>query len=280
MFTLHSRTSRSKQGLACQGFTLIELLIVIAIIAILAAILFPVFGRARENARRASCQSNLKQIALGVMQYSQDNDQRGPVQQDEVNVPGGSLVIGWALIIQPYVKSTQIFQCPSDQFDQDIGKPTLYDFGPAKFTDYYMNYNLFYSRFENAPTVDRIPAHEAEFAAPTLTIMLGDGNTNVPSSGANRPPYGEAAYVYDGTHYVLVLPSQQGGVRHLEGSNFAFGDGHVKWLKPSRVSWGDALTSSYFGAGKYTDNTSYSFRARPVNDLGNFAATFHFRNDD
>src|SRR5690606_6779733 len=68
----------SENSGAKRGFTLIELLVVIAIIAILAAILFPVFARARENARRASCQSNLKQIGLGLMQYTQDYDERLP----------------------------------------------------------------------------------------------------------------------------------------------------------------------------------------------------------
>src|SRR5687767_4467240 len=91
------------------GFTLIELLVVIAIIAILAAILFPVFARARENARRASCQSNLKQIALGVFQYRQDYDERFPIDGSGT---GDSL--GWAYVIQPYLKSEQIFQCPSE----------------------------------------------------------------------------------------------------------------------------------------------------------------------
>ena len=82
------------------GFTLIELLVVIAVIAILAAILFPAFARARENARCASCQSNLKQIGLGLMQYIQDYDESMPFEN-------------WNTVTQPYLKSTQIFDCPS-----------------------------------------------------------------------------------------------------------------------------------------------------------------------
>src|SRR5687767_13233092 len=104
-----------------RGFTLIELLVVIAIIAILAAILFPVFGRARENGRRASCQSNLKQMGLGLMQYVQDNNERVPVACADIGPAGdgttdGQCVAGrdvvWMSAIQPYVKSTELFTCP------------------------------------------------------------------------------------------------------------------------------------------------------------------------
>src|SRR5690606_4096788 len=92
-----------------RAFTLIELLVVIAIISVLAAILFPVFARVRENARRASCQSNLKQIGLGIMQYTQDYDENLPL--GAVNYLGGRIF--WSQSIMPYVKSTQLFECPS-----------------------------------------------------------------------------------------------------------------------------------------------------------------------
>ena len=102
------------------AFTLIELLVVIAIIAILAAILFPVFARARENARRSSCQSNLKQIGLGIMQYVQDYDERYPSARINnvslVDSTGTTITptgVPWHIVVQPYVKSTQLFKCPS-----------------------------------------------------------------------------------------------------------------------------------------------------------------------
>ncbi len=131
-----------------KGFTLIELLVVIAIIAILAAILFPVFARARENARRASCQSNLKQIGLASMQYAQDYDERlyahrynsgantnplmqsngGPVPNSDITSPATDRTF-WISLLQPYAKSLQVFQCPSNP-DGFVGGSS-FDMGTA-----------------------------------------------------------------------------------------------------------------------------------------------------
>lgn len=101
---------------ARQGFTLIELLVVIAIVAILASILFPVFARARENARRSSCMSNMKQMGLGLIQYSQDYDETYPPSYYYGTFDAGdsSGILHWSGYMQPYLKSTQIFVCPGD----------------------------------------------------------------------------------------------------------------------------------------------------------------------
>ena len=100
-------SERGGEKSVSKGFTLIELLVVIAIIAILAAILFPVFARARENARRASCSSNMKQMGLAFMQYNQDYDELMPFYYNRAG-------IWWMDAVQPYTKSYQVWKCPSD----------------------------------------------------------------------------------------------------------------------------------------------------------------------
>src|SRR5437588_2868430 len=102
------------------GFTLIELLVVIAIIAILAAILFPVFARAREQARKSVCSSNLRQVSMGLQMYMEDYDEHFPTLSHGCNYtvdkPFGDVHVAfyhWAVMVQPYVKSTAVFKCPS-----------------------------------------------------------------------------------------------------------------------------------------------------------------------
>jgi len=112
-----------------RGFTLIELLVVIAIIAILAAILFPVFARAREKARQSSCQSNLKQLALAWQMYVQDYDEVAPFCQ--INDYGGIGESHWPYWLAPYVKNTQIFDCPSYTTRYDGGNDYDGSAGPA-----------------------------------------------------------------------------------------------------------------------------------------------------
>ena len=134
MLQHHHHSSRISRNRA--GFTLIELLVVIAIIAILAAILFPVFARARENARRASCQSNLKQIGLGLTQYIQDYDEMFLNAGND----GGTLV--WQDLMQPYVKSIQLFNCPNDgnssfTYRAAANRSTGYELGTYAMNGYY-----------------------------------------------------------------------------------------------------------------------------------------------
>ena len=122
--TTSNRVRLSESPNKFKGFTLIELLVVIAIIAILAAILFPVFARARENARRASCQSNLKQIGLGIVQYAQDYDGWTPASGVYAAATGGN-VISWPTLMQPYIKSEQVFVCPSGETSFGLKKDTM-----------------------------------------------------------------------------------------------------------------------------------------------------------
>ena len=98
------------------GFTLIELLVVIAIIAILAAILFPVFARARDKARQATCQSNLKQFGLGIMMYVQDYDEAMPHYGIEFCADTNTTAMGFYDLIGPYVMNADIFVCPTDEY--------------------------------------------------------------------------------------------------------------------------------------------------------------------
>ncbi len=195
------------------GFTLIELLVVIAIIGILAAILFPVFARARENARRSSCQSNLKQIALGIMQYTQDYDEKFPLVWNTLS----STTIrpfGWVDIIESYTKSNQIFKCPSTT------SATSSDPTAAGYTSY--SYNMMLASDSGGVGMD---GRKLSFLTqPTLTVMNIDDR-----------PAGARAYNWGckigAACLTPALAKTEAASRHLEGSNVSFADGHVKWYK-------------------------------------------------
>lgn len=119
----------SVRGNKFAAFTLIELLVVIAIIAILAAILFPVFAQAREKARQASCSSNMKQLSIALISYSQDYDEMFPLATNEVGPNGGATAptrlydVTWVAFTEPYVKNLGVFICPSVKDNRQAREP-------------------------------------------------------------------------------------------------------------------------------------------------------------
>ena len=244
------------------GFTLIELLVVIAIIAILAAILFPVFQKVRENARRTSCLSNEKQLGLAFIQYTQDADEKYPYGS---LAPGNQhYVVGWAGTLYSYVKSTGVYKCPDDSTAAQGNQVTL---------SYGYNWNVGNSNLPvlNGPS----PASLAQFSSPARTVLLcevfsqiddvADANATEQSSpgvaGVTKFGSGLGGYAggnFDGNsnnmHYAtgilrsdstsaLTVGSASGNAMaatgvHTDGSNFLLADGHAKWLRPSAVSAG------------------------------------------
>ncbi len=204
---------------AKSGFTLIELLVVIAIIAILAAILFPVFARARENARRASCQSNLKQIGLGLMQYVQDYDEKFPYGYNTGYTINGAAAT-WDLTIQPYLKSYQVFTCPSDSKTPTV---TFTD-GSSEKRSYSM------ASYISTQSIAAIPNS-------SMTVFAAERTNN---NCAGTTPVSLAHFDYysvtDGTSEWAGdngCNMNDGGTRgrHLEFDNILYADGHVKALR-------------------------------------------------
>jgi prepilin-type N-terminal cleavage/methylation domain-containing protein/prepilin-type processing-associated H-X9-DG protein len=238
------------QRSARRAFTLIELLVVIAIIAILAAILFPVFARARENARRTSCSNNLKQLSLGLMQYVQDYDGRYPffstsnmngyVTTAEQRALGASATDAkWSHLIYPYVKSSQVYVCPNTPDAKPMGRNVAYG-----YNYHYLNYSR--------ETGGQVPyfAHDASIQNPAETIAIADSDgtgTAEPYLVASNPEITSTPDKFLNHAYSLDPPqlptlpatrtSSTGGLyskiseRHLGGSNVAWVDGHVKWMK-------------------------------------------------
>ena len=216
------------------GFTLVEILVVIAIVGLLAALLFPVFANARASARRTSCASNLKQIGIAINLYAADNRSIYP----RFDVPDSSSVgskdcAPWADKVYPYVKSTEVFRCPS--FDKrgayQPGCPVIErdgDKGPLLRFDGSYDLNIPNSGFNLDPesgepkqmSISLKYVSQVRYTRPASTILVLDGDGLFVSPGYQEPPAQTPAQ--------LVLYGLN--PHHEGGANVAFADGHVKWM--------------------------------------------------
>ena len=231
---------RSKPSDACSslrvfssGFTLIELLVVIAIISILAAILFPVFVQARAKARQTACLSNMRQMGLGVMMYTQDADETLPLAA--TSTP--TAFLNWHDLVDPYIKNKQVWLCPDANAPvKDIyGKPVCHYGWNAYYLNQGVAVNNIYS-LNNAPGVTL-----ARVSQPAHLVMMGD----------NRGIDGKMPANHLSTY--MLPPSQPDAdywgrpeARHTQGVVTCLFDGHVKWFRPGGFYAGQMPTDTWF----------------------------------
>jgi len=230
--------------------TIAEVSVLLCVLSVLAAILFPTINRSREDLRRSSCQSNLKQIMLSVKQYIADYDQTYPlvIVGSKADFEEAGSTFGWADVLEPYRRSLGIFQCPSEKVPptkhqmpqpqteglENRNAVVLVDNTPLyhQYTDYWFN-----ARASGAG--------EKQIQRPAQTILLGDGNDGIDSTNAR--------------YHLLSIPTkwrkdeESPLYRHLDGANFAFADGHVKWFKADK--WNSKLDAT----------NGYTLRLKPKN---------------
>jgi prepilin-type processing-associated H-X9-DG protein len=206
---------------------------VIAIVAILAAILFPVFSGAREKARTAACMSHLKNLGTAVLMYAQDHDERLPLSASVITTP--PFFLNWHDILDPYIRDQQIWLCPSTSIPpaDTHGKPTSH-FG---YNASYLNgMRLDFSNYLTAGGVSL-----GAIAEPSATVLLADARASK-----------ERSYCGPDGKYLLP-PSQpiadcwgRPDPRHTEGVNVQWIDGHMKWMRPSQFYESQSPVDRYF----------------------------------
>jgi len=237
---MHRTHIEHRRRQSATAFTLIELLVVIAIIAILAAILFPVFAQAREKARQSSCLNNEKQIGLAMMQYTQD--------YDETLVPysefgrSGDHAFAWTVVLQPYLKNTDIYRCPSND-DKSVA----------------YTYNADISR--EKPVTPSGPRPLSAIPLPAQSVLFGEAQ-GIKYDTANPALVNHALAFFiqpanNGTFsrrlknpnnlaqgWETANSANEGYLvadRHAQGANYIFGDGHAKWHKGQGTRFKDAF---------------------------------------
>lgn len=240
-------------GKTIRGFTLIELLVVIAIIAILAAILFPVFAKAREKARQTVCLSNMKQIGLGLMMYTEDYDETYPPYGNNNGVyhfvdaaagigttPAGTVIPNFLGSLTPYTKNWQIYACPD--LAPYKGDPPYKD----NSTGYYGNSVVMSRTMAVIPNPSEI-VYIQEGGDLRSTAYYRPNQQGVSASGALEYLNWHSRGYYG--------PNEVYDVVHNGGGNLCYVDGHAKWKNNLQIRSGD------FGLVPSTDDNYTSYKA-------------------